>query len=602
MFYPQEIVEQVIESNNIVDVISEYVKLTKKGSTYFGLCPFHNEKTPSFSVTDNGDRKMFYCFGCHTGGNALTFLMKYENLSYTEALKSLAQRAGVTLPEPEYSKEEASRHKLKEDILAINKEAAVYFYHLLKSERGSLAYRYLKNRQLSDDTIRNFGLGYSDKYRDDLYRYIKAKGFSDEALKASGLFSIRETNIHDYFWNRVMFPIMDTRNRVIAFGGRVMGEGEPKYLNSPETPVFEKSRSLFGLHIARKYKGDELILCEGYMDVISLHQAGFSNAVASLGTALTSGHVSVLRKYASNIVISYDSDTAGRDAAIRAIPKLREAGLKVRVINLKPYKDPDELIKAEGAKSYEERLKTARNSVLFELDVLKESYDFTDPDSRTGFDNEVARRLSYLDNEFERENYLQTVSREFGIDYTLLRSTTVRFAMNRDGYTGYRQDPPRTIRREQVNPNTAVEESQKMILTYLAAHPSFYGKIRDVLHEKDFTSPPYDQAAVLLFDQIRKGKLNVSGIIAAFEDEETQEKVADLFQPSDRQEQFPSVSSGPTGFPEGGAGGDLQKMLNQCIINIRSHSLEAQIAEGDLMQVVRLKKEQEELKQLDIFS
>ena len=230
MFYPQEVIEQVLEANNIVDVISQYVRLTKRGSTYFGLCPFHNEKTPSFSVTDNGDRKMFYCFGCHSGGNVMTFLMKYENYTYSEALNVLAERAGITLPKPQYSKEDSAKYQLKEQVLEVYKEAAVYYYHLLKTEHGRQAYDYLKKRQLSDETILNYGLGYSDKYRDDLYRYIKSKGYSDEVLKATGLFSIKENDIHDYFWNRVMFPIMDVRNRVIAFGGRVMGDGDPNIL------------------------------------------------------------------------------------------------------------------------------------------------------------------------------------------------------------------------------------------------------------------------------------------------------------------------------------------------------------------------------------
>ena len=253
MFYPQEVVDQVIEANNIVDVIGSYVKLTKKGSTYFGLCPFHNEKTPSFSVTDNGAKQMYYCFGCHKGGSVLTFLMKYENISYTEALQVLADRAGIILPKPDYSKEQEAQARKRDAVLEVNKEAAKYFYHLLKSDRGKMALAYLTNRGLTEDTIRNFGLGYSDKYRDDLYQYMKSKGFADDVLKESGLFSIKETDTHDYFWNRVMFPIMDVRNKVIAFGGRVMGDGEPKYLNSPETICFNKRKTLYGLHVAKKH-------------------------------------------------------------------------------------------------------------------------------------------------------------------------------------------------------------------------------------------------------------------------------------------------------------------------------------------------------------
>ena len=429
MLYPQEIVDQVIEANNIVDVIGSYVKLTKKGSTYFGLCPFHNEKTPSFSVTDNDGKQMYYCFGCHKGGSVLTFVMKYENASYLEALKILADRAGIELPKPDYSREESARAKKREEILEVNKEAALYFFHLLKSNRGEQAYRYLKERGLTDETITGFGLGYSDKYRDDLYKYMKSKGFLDDVLKASGLFSIKEADTHDYFWNRVMFPIMDVRNKVIAFGGRVMGEGEPKYLNSPETECFNKRNTLYGLHVAKKYKGKELILCEGYMDVISLHQAGFTNAVASLGTALTDGHAGILKRYTGQVIISYDADTAGQDAALRAIPKLRNAGILVKVADLWPYKDPDELIKAEGSEGYRQRLKNAQNSVLFEIRCMMPAFDLQDPDENTKFFNEVARRLSYFTDSVEQEKYVKAVSKEFDIDYSLLRDKTKKLAL-----------------------------------------------------------------------------------------------------------------------------------------------------------------------------
>ena len=365
MYYNQDVVERVLDANNIVDVVSEHVNLTKKGSTYFGLCPFHNEKTPSFSVTDKNGRQMYYCYGCHSGGSALTFLMKYDNISYTEAVQTLAARAGISLPKPEYNKIEAEKQKLKNQVYEINKEAAIYYYKLLKSERGKTGLSYLTNRGLSPETIKSYGLGYSDKYRDDLYKYIKSKGYTDEVLKQTGLFVIKENDIHDWFWNRVMYPIMDARGRVIAFGGRVMGDAEPKYLNSPETVIFEKSKNLYGLNVAKKHKDGDFILCEGYMDVIALHQAGFTNAVATLGTALTESHTWLLKRYTPRVFLSYDSDGAGRKAALRAIPMLKNAGLSVKVINLSPFKDPDELIKNMGAEEYRNIIKNASNSLFF---------------------------------------------------------------------------------------------------------------------------------------------------------------------------------------------------------------------------------------------
>ena len=359
MYYSDEIIEEVRSRNDIVDVISTYVKLQKKGSSYFGLCPFHNEKSPSFSVSRQ--KQMYYCFGCGAGGNVFTFLMEYENFTFVEALRYLADRAGVELPKPEYSEEERRRADEKAILLEIQKKAAQYYYVQLKSPQGQQAMNYLKGRKLDDETIKAFGLGYSSKYSNSLYQFLKSQGYQDEMLAKSGLITMDEKNgPHDKFWNRVMFPIMDANNRVIGFGGRVMGDAKPKYLNSPETPVFDKSRNLYGLNRARTTRKPYFLLCEGYMDVISLHQAGFTNAVASLGTALTPGHASLIKRYVQEVYLTYDSDDAGTRAALRAIPILREAGIQARIIRMEPYKDPDEFIKNLGAEAFEERIRQAR--------------------------------------------------------------------------------------------------------------------------------------------------------------------------------------------------------------------------------------------------
>ena len=340
--YSRQIIDEVISRNDIVDVISGYIKLKKNGSSYVGLCPFHNEKSPSFSVS--GSRQLYHCFGCGAGGNVVTFIMEYENYTFPEAVKFLADRAGMELPETDYNDEERKERGIKAQLLEINKLAATYYYTQLRTEHGSLGLNYLKKRGLGDDTIKKFGLGYSAQ-GSSVYRYLKEKGFDDEILKESGLFSY-ERGVNDKFFNRVMFPIMDINNKVIGFGGRVLGDAKPKYLNSPETKLFDKSRNLYGLNIARTARKNNLIICEGYMDVISLHQAGFTQAVASLGTALTPGQASLMKRYTDNVLITYDSDEAGVKAAMRAIPILKEAGLSTRVINMEPYKDPDEFIKA----------------------------------------------------------------------------------------------------------------------------------------------------------------------------------------------------------------------------------------------------------------
>ena len=303
MYYSDDIIEEVRTRNDIVDVISGYVKLQRKGSSYFGLCPFHNEKSPSFSVSPS--KQMYYCFGCGAGGNVFTFLMEYENFTFPEAVKALADRAGMELPEVEYSEEAKQQRDLKTAVLEVNKMAAKYYYCLLRAPQGAKAMEYLKKRELSDETMRRFGLGYASQYSDELYRYLKQQGVSDALMKESGLMSVNERQgMYDKFWNRVMFPIMDVNGKVIGFGGRVMGDAKPKYLNSPETIVFDKSRNLYGLHIARTARKKYLIVCEGYMDVISLHQAGFTNAVASLGTALTSQHASILKRYTDEVILT----------------------------------------------------------------------------------------------------------------------------------------------------------------------------------------------------------------------------------------------------------------------------------------------------------
>ena len=382
MYYSEDLIEEVRSRNDIVDVISGYVRLQRRGSSYFGLCPFHNEKSPSFSVSPG--KQMYYCFGCGAGGNVFTFLMEYENYTFPEAVKTLADRCGVELPEVEYSEEARRQADLKSRLLEIQKKAARYYFYELRQPKGRAAYEYLKGRALSDETIKRFGLGYSGQQSREMYQYLKHEGYPDELLKESGLFGMDErSGFYDKFWNRVMFPIMDVNSRVIGFGGRVMGDAKPKYLNSPETRIFDKSRNLYGLNFARSARKPNLIICEGYMDVISMHQAGFNQAVASLGTALTVQQSLLMKRYTNEVLVTYDSDEAGTKAALRAIPSLREAGLSVRVINMKPYKDPDEFIKALGTEAFQKRIDEAQSSFLFEVEVLERGDNLKEPAAKT---------------------------------------------------------------------------------------------------------------------------------------------------------------------------------------------------------------------------
>ena len=528
MFYPEELVEEIRSRNDIVDVISSYVKLQKKGSTYFGLCPFHNEKTPSFSVTPS--KQMYYCFGCVAGGNVITFLMEYENYTFKEALTWLADRAGIELPKEEESAEAKKQADLRARILEVNREAGKYFYYQMKGPGGKRAYEYLRGRGLSDDTIRRFGLGYSNMYSDDLYRYLKKKGYDDELLKETGLVKVEERGAHDRFWNRVMFPIMDVNGRIIGFGGRVMGDGEPKYLNSPETKAFDKSRNLYGLNYARTARKPYMLICEGYMDVISMHQAGFSNAVASLGTAFTSGQASLLRRYTDQVVLTYDSDGAGIKAALRAIPILKEAGLSARVLNLKPYKDPDEFIKNLGPEAFEERISQAKNSFLFETDVLYSQYDMKDPEQKTAFHNALAKKLLQFPEKLERENYMEAAARQYYIEFESLKS----LVNSMGGRVGLAAEKPVQVKRENKKDKPdGVRQSQRILLTWLIEDERVYPAVKGILEPEDFTEELYRKVAAMVYEGLERGTLTPAGILSHFiNDEEEYKEVAALFNTS----------------------------------------------------------------------
>ena len=529
MRYSDDIIEEVRMKNDIVDVISQYVKLTRKGSSYFGLCPFHNEKTGSFSVTPS--KQMYYCFGCGAGGNVFNFIMEYENFTFGEALESLADRAGVTLPKMEYSREAREMAEQKAQLLEINKQAAQYFYYQLRRESGQTAWQYLKGRGLSDETMKKFGLGYSDKYSDDLYKYLKGKNYSDQLLRESGLFQVDERRgMYDKFWNRVIFPIMDVNNRVIGFGGRVMGDGKPKYLNSPETKIFDKSRNLYGLNVARTTRRDHLILCEGYMDVITMHQAGFTNAVASLGTALTSGHASLLKRYTKEVLLLYDSDGAGVRAALRAIPILREAGVNARVVSLKPYKDPDEFIKAMGPEAFEERLTQAQDSFMFRVGVAEGEYPMDDPQGQNRFFEQCAQMLLELSDELERNLYIEAIVREYrryGIRTEDLRKRVNALAMK--GTPAKVRTEPRPAAPEKKKKESAAQQAQKLMLTWLVTYPHIFDEVEKYISPDEFVTPLYRQVAGMLFAQHREGEVNPAKLLNAFVDSEEQREVASLF-------------------------------------------------------------------------
>ena len=568
------------------------MRLQKKGSTYFGLCPFHNEKTGSFSVSPN--KQMYYCFGCGAGGNVFTFLMQYENYTFTEAMQVLADRAGIELPKQEMTGAQKREADKRTKLLEINKEAAKYFYKLLRSPRGEKAYAYFRKRELSDETMRKFGLGYSDQYSDDLYRYLRHMGYDDALLKESGLVSIDEVRGgHDKFWNRAMFPIMDVHNRVIGFGGRVMGEGEPKYLNSPETLIFDKSRNLYGLNYARTSREKYILACEGYMDVIAMHQAGFTNAVASLGTAFTSQQAALLKRYTDTVILTYDSDGAGVRAALRAIPILKEVGISTRVLSLKPYKDPDEFIKNMGADAFRERIQAAQNSFLFEIDVLKRDFQLEDPEEKTRFHNAVARKLLEFSEALERDNYIRAVAQAQFIPYEDLKRLVNHMGMqegiqpartSKTSGDGYGRD---TDSRKKKEKDDGIRRSQRLLLTWLIERPELFEKIKGIVDAEDFKEPLYHQVAQMVFEDHEKGNLNPAAILSHFiNDEEQYKEAAALFNAS-LQESLNNE--------------EQKKAFLETVLKVKKNSLdEASRRATDIGQLQQIIREQAALKTLKI--
>lgn len=546
MYYPEELVEEIRVKNDIVGVVSGYVRLQKKGSNHWGCCPFHNEKTPSFAVSEN--RQMYHCFGCGVSGNVYTFVMQYENYSFPEAIKMLAERAGVNLPEVEYSAEEKRRAGKRARLLEVNKEAAKFFYYQLRSPHGEIGQRYLEKRALTPETMHKFGLGYAGKSGDALVGYLRSKGFEDELIKEAGVANHSERHgLTSQFWNRVMFPIQDINHRVIGFGGRVMGDGEPKYLNSPETPIFDKRRNLYGLNFARTARRGNLIICEGYMDVIAMHQAGFTQAVASLGTAFTPEQASLLRRYTDNVLLAYDSDGAGVKAALRGIGILRDAGLTGKVINMKPYKDPDEFIKNLGQEAFQERIDQAENSFFFEIRILAEQYDMKDPEQKTKFHREIAKKLCEFSEEVERENYLQAIAEKYLVGIDSLRKLVVGYAVS-TGSAKPIERPKSGISRKQT-PEEGVKKSQRLLLTWLVDEPEVYGKIKKYITPEDFTEELYQKVAKKLFDGLEQEEFQPASIISMFEDEEEQSQAAELFHttlpkldtPQEREKAFHDI-------------------------------------------------------------
>jgi len=491
-----EFISEIKYRNDLGELAGSYMQLKRRGRNLVGLCPFHGEKTPSFNIyTENGS---FYCFGCGAGGDIITFVMKIENLDYMEAVKFLAERAGMTLPEDDY---DDSMGKLRTRIYEANREAARFFYSKLISKEGASAMGYLKSRGLADSTIRHFGLGFAPDERFALGNHLRSRGFSEAEMIAANLVfkSKSGRGVLDRFYNRVMFPIIDVRGNVIAFGGRIMSDQKPKYLNTSDTIVFNKSQNLFSLNNAKNSKSDELILCEGYMDVIALNQAGFTNAVATLGTALTADQAALMKRYCKEVVICYDADEAGQKATARAIDILRNAGLAVKVVTVPDGKDPDEFIKRHGDKghaAFQNLLDNSGNDMEYRLFKLRSRFDMTSPQGKLDYLNEGVKLLSELDNPMEREIYASRLSDETDVAKPSIMEQVNRLikrkAKNRskDEFTRIRTQL--SGRDDKINTQHAANlravSAEENLIAYLVNNPDKLTYIHEKLRPEDFST------------------------------------------------------------------------------------------------------------------
>ena len=491
-----DFISEIKYRNDLAELAASYMQLKRRGRNLVGLCPFHGEKTPSFNIyTENGS---FYCFGCGTGGDVITFVMKIENLDYMEAVKFLAERAGMSMPEDDY---DDSMSRLRTRIYEANREAARFFYGKLTSKEGAEGLRYLRGRGLADSTIRHFGLGFAPDERFALGNHLRSRGFTEaEMIAANLVFKSRSGNsVLDRFYNRVMFPIIDVRGNVIAFGGRIMTDQKPKYLNTSDTLVFNKSYNLFSLNNAKNSKSDALILCEGYMDVISLNQAGFTNAVATLGTALTADQASLMKRYCKEVIICYDADEAGQKATSRAIDILRRAGLPVRVISIPDGKDPDEFIRRHGDQghaAFQNVLDNSGNDMDYRLRKLRLSYDMNDPQGKFNYLTEAIKLLCELDNAMERDIYASKLSDETGVSKESI-TEQVKSGLRRKDRNRRREETARvqtslSARDDKVNPqhkdHLRAATAEENLIAYLVKNPDKLTYIHERLKAEDFVT------------------------------------------------------------------------------------------------------------------
>lgn len=518
--YSEELIDEIRNSNDIVDIISQYVILKRSGRNFFGLCPFHKEKTPSFSVSP--DKQIFHCFGCGAGGNVIHFISKIENVDFKESLEILADRAGIKLPTLE-NNVDSKRLELKEKVYEINKLVAMYYHETLYKPQAKPAQEYVKKRKLDNKALKEFCIGYAEN-ANVLYKLLKEKGFTEEEILASDLVIKKGNNYVDRFKNRLIFPIQDIRNRFIAFGGRVLDNSLPKYINSPENIVYSKARNLYGLNVAKNTKTRKLIIVEGYMDTVSLHQRGIDNVVASCGTALTEAQGRLLRKYAEKVIISYDSDSAGQAATLRGLEILNNLGCDIRILQMEGAKDPDEYVIKYGNGRFNDLVENAISLVEFKIKVLKKGLNIENTKDKIKFMNEIAKILGGVDNKIEQEIYIDKISSDYNIS-----KEAIYAQINKNEYSNNKgakilesssiRKP--TIKRQEKEINPELEKRENIIISLLIdGGEEVYNKIKDIINPNDFKSEANQKIMGRLYEEFEKGNSNINSLVDMFADDE----------------------------------------------------------------------------------
>lgn len=518
--YSEELIDEIRNSNDIVDIISQYVILKRSGRNFFGLCPFHKEKTPSFSVSP--DKQIFHCFGCGAGGNVIHFISKIENVDFKESLEILADRAGIKLPTLE-NNVDSKRLELKEKVYEINKLVAMYYHETLYKPQAKPAQEYVKKRKLDNKALKEFCIGYAEN-ANVLYKLLKEKGFTEEEILASDLVIKKGNNYVDRFKNRLIFPIQDIRNRFIAFGGRVLDNSLPKYINSPENIVYSKARNLYGLNVAKNTKTRKLIIVEGYMDTVSLHQRGIDNVVASCGTALTEAQGRLFRKYAEKVIISYDSDSAGQAATLRGLEILNNLGCDIRILQMEGAKDPDEYVIKYGNGRFNDLVENAISLVEFKIKVLKKGLNIENTNDKIKFMNEIAKILGGVDNKIEQEIYIDKISSDYNIS-----KEAIYAQINKNEYSNNKgakilesssiRKP--TIKRQEKEINPELEKRENIIISLLIdGGEEVYNKIKDIINPNDFKSEANQKIMRRLYEEFEKGNSNINSLVDMFADDE----------------------------------------------------------------------------------